>query len=298
MKREEDIPESSASKVSFLDQTSLLCYSLQILEYESTSRNTKQVASLINPSLMAHLRPNPTILSLHALLRSTPDNAVALLLTMSRRCPVIFLPSPSSRLAMLVLCSRLLLRMRHPLSYRGWHGVLATCIGVLRLLHVLGVRNLLLLGCCHAIVRHAAAPWHVGSLRGKWRMAVYVFRGINTTSFAVNAVLITRCWFRGIEAGLRWSVIALFVSWSSRQTWIKFLPSAFVTKGWSFGVVKVYTSPVSETTSSRTCVPVSTDNSYACSSGSARWSMMVNARLRNGSACSPFSLYRLSASRK
>ena len=135
--------------------------------------------------------------------------------TMSRRCPIIILPSPSSRLPMLVLCSRLLLLMGHPLPYRWWHGVLATCIGVLRLLHVLGVCHLLLLGCCHAIVRHAAAPRHVGSLRGKWGMAVDVFRGIDTTSFTVNAVLITGCWFRGIEAGLRWSGNCLCISWCS-----------------------------------------------------------------------------------
>lgn len=45
------------------------------------------------------------------------------------------------------------------------------------------------------------------------------------------------------------------------RTWIKFLPSGFVTSGWSLGVVKVYTRPVSETTRSRTWVPVRTDNS-------------------------------------
>jgi hypothetical protein len=44
---------------------------------------------------------------------------------------------------------------------------------------------------------------------------------------------------------------------------MRFLPSALVTKGWSLGVVKVYTSPVSETTKRRTWVPVRTDSSYA-----------------------------------
>lgn len=44
---------------------------------------------------------------------------------------------------------------------------------------------------------------------------------------------------------------------------MRFLPSAFVTNGWSFGVVKVYTRPVSDTTSRSTCVPVKTDSSYA-----------------------------------
>lgn len=45
---------------------------------------------------------------------------------------------------------------------------------------------------------------------------------------------------------------------------VQFFPSDFVTSGWSFGVVKVYTRPVSETTRSKTCVPVRTDSSYAC----------------------------------
>lgn len=45
------------------------------------------------------------------------------------------------------------------------------------------------------------------------------------------------------------------------HTWIRFLPSALVTSGWSLGVVNVYTKPVSDTTSSSTCVPVRTDSS-------------------------------------
>lgn len=48
---------------------------------------------------------------------------------------------------------------------------------------------------------------------------------------------------------------------SAAHTWIRFFPSALVTRGWSFGVVNVYTSPVSDTTSSNTCVPVRTDSS-------------------------------------
>ena len=46
------------------------------------------------------------------------------------------------------------------------------------------------------------------------------------------------------------------LSGACRQAWIRFFPSAFVTRGCSLGVVKVYTSPVSETTSKRTWVPV------------------------------------------
>lgn len=37
-----------------------------------------------------------------------------------------------------------------------------------------------------------------------------------------------------------------------KQDWIKFFPSGFVTRGWSLGVVKVYTRPVSDTTKSKT----------------------------------------------
>lgn len=37
-----------------------------------------------------------------------------------------------------------------------------------------------------------------------------------------------------------------------RLTWIRFLPSGFWTSGCNLVVVKVYTRPVSETTSSRT----------------------------------------------
>lgn len=44
---------------------------------------------------------------------------------------------------------------------------------------------------------------------------------------------------------------------------MRFLPSGCVTSGCSFAVVKVYTRPVSETTSSRTCVPVRVLSSYA-----------------------------------
>ena len=48
---------------------------------------------------------------------------------------------------------------------------------------------------------------------------------------------------------------------SKQHTWIRFLPSGFVTRGCNLGVVKVYTSPVSETTRSNTWVPVRTESS-------------------------------------
>ena len=37
-----------------------------------------------------------------------------------------------------------------------------------------------------------------------------------------------------------------------RHAWMRFLPSGWVTRGWSLAVVKVYTRPVSDTTSRRT----------------------------------------------
>lgn len=46
-----------------------------------------------------------------------------------------------------------------------------------------------------------------------------------------------------------------------KHDWIKFFPSGFVTRGWSLGVVNVYTRPVSDTTKSKTWVPVSVLNS-------------------------------------
>ena len=47
------------------------------------------------------------------------------------------------------------------------------------------------------------------------------------------------------------------------RTWMRFFPSGLVTRGCNFGVVNVYTSPVSDTTSSKTWVPVRTESSYA-----------------------------------
>ena len=46
-----------------------------------------------------------------------------------------------------------------------------------------------------------------------------------------------------------------------RHAWIKPLPSGLVTNGCNFGVVNVYTKPVSETTNNNTWVPVNVLNS-------------------------------------
>lgn len=52
------------------------------------------------------------------------------------------------------------------------------------------------------------------------------------------------------------------VPWGAlRHAWMRFLPSGWVTRGCSLAVVKVYTSPVSDTTSNNTCVPVKVDSS-------------------------------------
>ena len=66
-----------------------------------------------------------------------------------------------------MLSSRLLLLMRHSLSHRRGHGVLAARIRVLRLLHVLSVRDLLLFCGRHAIVLlgHRIPTRHIRGLR-------------------------------------------------------------------------------------------------------------------------------------
>jgi hypothetical protein len=48
-----------------------------------------------------------------------------------------------------------------------------------------------------------------------------------------------------------------------RHAWIMFFPSGLVMSGCSLGVANVYTWPVSDATSSSTCVPVSVLSSYA-----------------------------------
>lgn len=61
-------------------------------------------------------------------------------------------------------------------------------------------------------------------------------------------------------------------SFALRQAWMSFCPSPSVsssaapTNGWNLAVVNVYTRPVSDTTSKRTCVPVNVASSYACTS--------------------------------
>lgn len=128
-----------------------------------------------------------------------------------------------------MLCSRLLLLVRHSLSHCGRHGVLAARVGVLRLLHVLSVRNLLLLGGRHAIVGgHGVAARHVGGLRG--HMGIADILGRIDSRFAVNAILIARCGLGSVEAGLNWS-IGFTLMQKYVPTCIKFLPSAFVTSG-------------------------------------------------------------------
>lgn len=49
-----------------------------------------------------------------------------------------------------------------------------------------------------------------------------------------------------------------------KHDWMRFFPSGLVMRGWSLGVAKVYTCPVSEATKRRTWVPVRVLNSYAC----------------------------------
>ncbi len=125
--------------------------------------------------------------------------------------------------------------MRHP-RLRG-HGVLPA--RVLRLLlHILRVRHLLLLLGRHVLRGHAAAARHVGGLGGDLGVGD-VFGGVDG-GFAVDAVFVAGAGFGRIEAGLgRGQMVFKKGRGRGEDTWMRFLPSALVTRGWSLGVVKV-----------------------------------------------------------
>jgi hypothetical protein len=84
-------------------------------------------------------------------------------------------------------------------------------------------------------LRHARLLWrHVRGRR--------LFRRVDLT--LVDAILIARCGLGGIQAGLSQGDIISRMTGARRacdlvHTWIRFLPSALVTSGCSFGVVKV-----------------------------------------------------------
>jgi hypothetical protein len=68
-----------------------------------------------------------------------------------------------------------------------------------------------------------------------------LLRGLDRAGI-VDAVLATAGGFGGVEASLERSVsdARRVGGWCDvRHTWIRFLPSALVTSGWSLGVVKV-----------------------------------------------------------
>ena len=67
---------------------------------------------------------------------------------------------------------------------------------------------------------------------------VDVFGGVDR-GFTIHTILIARCGFGRVQTGLADLSREKAVRGCSGLTWIRFLPSALVTSGWSFGVVKV-----------------------------------------------------------
>lgn len=121
--------------------------------------------------------------------------------------------------------------------------------GLLRC-HASGVGLLLR---CHSLWYHASSSWNLCMCIVLW--------GVDL-GLAIDTILVAGCWLGCVQTCLVLISALLHVSRGMRlHTWIRFLPSGFVTSGWSLGVVKVYTRPVSDTTRSRTWVPVRTDNS-------------------------------------
>lgn len=87
---------------------------------------------------MAHLRPNPPTLSLHALLRSTPDNAVVLLLyhvpSLSHNNPTVAVVAPSYAGSMFKIAvadgaSSALQMVAWGIGHLHWGSALAACTG-------------------------------------------------------------------------------------------------------------------------------------------------------------------------
>lgn len=129
--------------------------------------------------------------------------------------------------------------------------ILATLV---LLLELLVVQGLLLLFLSH-VTAVSGRSGHAGG-RG-WHGRDIIRR--RDIIGSIDTVLVSGG-FRCIQARLYLVRQNIMNGWM-QHTWMRFLPSAFVTNGWSLGVVKVYTRPVSETTRSRTWVPVRTESS-------------------------------------
>lgn len=144
-----------------------------------------------------------------------------------------------------------------------WHGrILATLLclrEVLLILHCL-LRSdglLLLLHGTAAVWGHTTLRGHANALCLGVRVVLGRFHGRLAVVVLVGASRLGR-----VQACLsEISDASQTIHARQQHTWIRFLPSGFVTRGCSFGVVNVYTKPVSDTTRSRTWVPVSTESS-------------------------------------
>lgn len=120
-----------------------------------------------------------------------------------------------------------------------WDWVATALLSCLLLLQICLVVQCLLLVGSHAIVwRHGCvARLHASG----WccDRGVGFFWGLDC-GLAVDTIRVG--WLGGIEAGLMgWSIRVkeIVLSFVSRLTWMRFLPSGLVTRGWSLGVVKV-----------------------------------------------------------
>ena len=136
------------------------------------------------------------------------------------------------------LCGRLVL-IGHALR---WHRILTAHALLLLSLHVLLIRHLLLLFGSDVVLRHAApaVAGHVWLRGGNLR--VVDFFGRIDVGLAVDSIFTPLWRFGRIETRLE-DTASQKHEWvetfDPELTWIRFLPSALVTRGWSLGVVKV-----------------------------------------------------------
>ena len=128
------------------------------------------------------------------------------------------------------------LGLSHPTL--GRHGILAA--NVLLILHILLVCHMLLLFGSHVMRGHSSATARHACLWRRDLRMVHVFRRIAAFLFS-NAVLIAGGGLRRIKTGLFGRMVSSLggVLVTVQQTWMRFLPSGFVTSGWSLGVVNV-----------------------------------------------------------
>lgn len=123
-----------------------------------------------------------------------------------------------------------------------WHRILTAHALLLLSLHVLLIRHLLLLFGSDVVLRHAApaVPSHVWLWGGNLRVGD--FFGRIDVGLAVDSILTTLWRFGRVETCLRETASqkhGWLETFDPELTWMRFLPSGLVTRGWSLGVVKV-----------------------------------------------------------